>query len=79
MAKTHLATASFQAVRQQAFASRQPGPAKGFSVMVSHMTSGSLVLVAVYLWPGLGVRGRSGQVLAALASFLHGLAGPWLL
>ena len=47
--------------------------------MVPHLRGGSLVVISLYLWPGLGAKGYNQHILASLGSFVKVLADPCLI
>ena len=77
--RKHLAATTFQSIRQLTIAGGRADPCKGFAAMVLHLSSGNLVLIALYLQPGLGTGGRNSQILAAVASFVGSLADAWVI
>ena len=46
---------------------------------VVHLSGGNIIVLALYLHPGLGVKGKNQQILITLGSFLSGVAGPWII
>eukprot|EP00959_Pyramimonas_sp_CCMP1952_P278570 5824408-Pyramimonas_sp.AAC.1 len=46
--------------------------------MTLHLSSGNVVVVAIYLWPGLSTSGHNQSILISLGALLSALADPWI-
>eukprot|EP00959_Pyramimonas_sp_CCMP1952_P203994 4265987-Pyramimonas_sp.AAC.1 len=56
----------------------QQGDRQGLAPMVLHPSSGNVVIVTIYLWPGFSTSGHDQSILISLGAFLSALADPWI-
>ncbi|CAK0815520.1 unnamed protein product, partial [Prorocentrum cordatum] len=79
IAKAHLATTTFDVMRETIKARGGQDPFRGFTAMTIHLSGGNVVLFSLYLLPKEGMQGSSFENITALSTVIGGIADPWII
>ena len=77
LSRKALATTTFEGQRKS-WLSTGVDMFVGFCLMILHLRSGNLVVIATYWLPGDGILGANTERVRSLSSFVMSLADPWV-
>ncbi|CAK0828794.1 unnamed protein product, partial [Prorocentrum cordatum] len=79
LARSHLATASFDRQRALMTKERLKDPCRGWVPIVWHLRVGNLMVIAAYFLPKHGFGGLNLHRWASLRAFLASVSDPWII
>ncbi|CAK0907103.1 unnamed protein product [Prorocentrum cordatum] len=79
IAKAHLATTTFDVMRETLKARGRQDPFRGFTAMTIHLSGGNVVLFSLYLLPKEGMQGSNFEKIKALSTVIGSIADPWII
>ncbi|CAK0828683.1 unnamed protein product, partial [Prorocentrum cordatum] len=79
IAKAHLATTTFDVMRETLKARGRQDPFRGFTAMTIHLSGGNVVLFSLYLLPKEGMQGSNFEKIKALSTVIGSITDPWII